>query len=231
MKAHIITYTYTEKALVPGVYAIAVTQEKDEESALDKEKLESYTVKDRITRIIAGADEYVNGVPAAKPFVSPLRIVAVYVPKEAVKQEVTQPQTSGTTSQEQVQEPVKSEPEKKVQEEIAEEVINKIEEKKPLLDKIDFSNQELIAYGLNVNPQELQYPFVIIELGDGRSITVTRSEFSGEKAVKVSPLKEKSKTKTKKKRSKSKKSKKSSESNARKAKKRSRKSKAKSASA
>lgn len=229
MKAHIITYTYTEKALVPGVYAIAVTQEKDEESDLDQEKLESHTVKDRITRIIVGADEYVNGVPAAKPFVSPLRIVSVYVPKEAVKQEVIQPQTSGTTSQEQVQEPVKSEPEKKVQEEIAEEVISRIEEKKPILDKIDFSNQELIAYGLNVNPQELQYPFLIIELGDGRSITVTRSEFSGEKAVKVSPLKEKSKTK--KKRSKSKKSKKSSKSNARKAKKRSRKSKAKSASA
>ena len=228
MKAHIITYTYTEKALVPGVYAIAVTQEKDEESDLDQEKLESYTVKDRITRIIVGADEYVNGVPAAKPFVSPLRIVSVYVPKEAVRQEVIQPQTSGTTSQEQVQEPVKSEPEKKVQEEIAEEVISRIEEKKPILEKIDFSNQELIAYGLNVNPQELQYPFLIIELGDGRSITVTRSEFSGEKAVKVSPLKEKSKTK---KRSKSKKSKKSSESNARKAKKRSRKSKAKSASA
>jgi len=228
MKAHIITYTYTEKALVPGVYAIAVTQEKDEESDLDQEKLESYTVKDRITRIIVGADEYVNGVPAAKPFVSPLRIVSVYVPKEAVKQEVIQPQTSGTTSQEQVQEPVKSEPEKKVQEEIAEEVISRIEEKKPILEKIDFSNQELIAYGLNVNPQELQYPFLIIELGDGRSITVTRSEFSGEKAVKVSPLKEKSKTK---KRSKSKKSKKSSESDARKAKKRSRKSKAKSASA
>ena len=228
MKAHIITYTYTEKALVPGVYAIAVTQEKDEESDLDQEKLESYTVKDRITRIIVGADEYVNGVPAAKPFVSPLRIVSVYVPKEAVKQEVIQTQTSGTTSQEQVQEPVKSEPEKKVQEEIAEEVISRIEEKKPILEKIDFSNQELIAYGLNVNPQELQYPFLIIELGDGRSITVTRSEFSGEKAVKVSPLKEKSKTK---KRSKSKKSKKSSESDARKAKKRSRKSKAKSASA
>jgi hypothetical protein len=175
-----------------------------------------------------GADEYVNGVPAAKPFVSPLRIVSVYVPKEAVRQEVIQPQTSGTTSQEQVQEPVKSEPEKKVQEEIAEEVISRIEEKKPILEKIDFSNQELMSYGLNVNPQELQYPFLIIELGDGRSITVTRSEFSGEKAVKVSPLKEKSKTK---KRSKSKKSKKSSESNARKAKKRSRKSKAKSASA
>jgi len=228
MKAHIITYTYTEKALVPGVYAIAVTQEKDEESDLDQEKLESYTVKDRITRIIVGADEYVNGVPAAKPFVSPLRIVSVYVPKEAVRQEVIQPQTSGTTSQEQVQEPVKSEPEKKVQEEIAEEVISRIEEKKPILEKIDFSNQELISYGLNVNPQELQYPFLIIELGDGRSITVTRSEFSGEKAVKVSPLKERSKTK---KRSKSKKSKKSSESDARKAKKRSRKSKAKSASA
>ncbi|MCQ4343724.1 MAG: hypothetical protein NO117_02035 [Sulfolobales archaeon] len=229
MKAHVITYTYTEKVLVPGVYAIAVTQEKDEESDLDQEKLESYTVKDRITRIIVGSDEYVNGVPAAKPFVSPLRIVAVYVPKEAMKQEVIQPQTSGTTSQEQVQEPVKSEPEKKAQEEIAEEVLSRIEEKKPVLEKIDFSNQELIAYGLDVNPQELQYPFVIIELGDGRSITVTRSEFSGEKAVRVSPLKEKSKTK--KKRSKSKKSKKSSESDARKAKKRSRKSKAKSASA
>ncbi len=108
-------------------------------------------------------------------------------------------------------------------------MISRIEEKKLILEKIDFSNQELIAYGLNVNPQELQYPFLIIELGDGRSITVTKSEFSGEKAVKVSPLKEKSKTK--KKRSRSKKSKKSSENNARKAKKRSRKSKAKSASA
>ncbi len=86
-------------------------------------------------------------------------------------------------------------------------------------DKVDFSNEELVAYGLNVRVDEMRVPLVMIEFEDGELAIITRSEFSGEKAVKVSPMKKKKKKSSK------------GGKNARKARKRSKKSKAKSASA
>ena len=86
------------------------------------------------------------------------------------------------------------------------------------LEKVDFSNEEVVAYGLDVKAEEMQVPFVIIEFENGELMTLTKSEFTGEKAVKVSPMKKKKKKSTK------------GGKNARKARKRSKKSKAKSSS-
>lgn len=87
------------------------------------------------------------------------------------------------------------------------------------LEKVDFSNEEVVAYGLDVKAEEMQAPFVMIEFENGELMTITKSEFAGEKAVKVSPMKKKKKKKSTK-----------GEKNARKAGKRSKKSKAKSTS-
>ena len=86
------------------------------------------------------------------------------------------------------------------------------------LEKVDFSNEEVVAYGIDVKAEEMQAPFVMIEFDNGEFLTLTKSEFTGEKAVKVSPMKKKKKKSTKGGR------------NARKARKRSKKSKAKSSS-
>ena len=86
------------------------------------------------------------------------------------------------------------------------------------LEKVDLSNEEVVAYGLDVKAEEMQVPFVIIEFENGELMTLTKSEFAGEKAVKVSPMKKKKKKSAK------------GGKNARKARKRSKKSKAKSAS-
>jgi hypothetical protein len=224
MKAHLLVYTYSERKLVPGVYALTVTQERDEEVDMEESQFESYVVDGKVTRIVRREEEYVNNLPAARPLVAPARIVAVYVGKEEQNTNVeSQQNAQGPQGVEAVQQP-------QVQGNVdVSEIINRIGEKKITLEKVDLSGEEVIAYGFNVKAEEMEAPFVIVEFADGRTLTLTKSEFSGQKAVKVSPLEE---LKEKRKKRKSKKSKKSSKKkNAGKAKKRSRKSKAKSASA